>query len=362
MLPLKNQVFGQLPLADTKDLRQNGNSFCKKMSPKTVGVVGCTGAVGQEMIKVLADREFPINGKPRIFASSRSAGKVMPSAFGDLTVEEFAPEKMDGIDIVLMAVSGSFAKQYAQSIVDQGAVVIDNSSAFRMDDGVPLVCPEVNPEAIKDKNLISNPNCTTLILAVALWPIHKQYTCKKVITSTYQATSGAGQPAMDELKEQTANHLAGKEVKNEQFAHPIPFNVIPHIDSFTENLYTKEEMKVTNETRKIFAEPSLALSCTAVRIPTFRAHAESVTLETEKPINPKDVQELLKNTPGVELVDNPTENSYPMPLTASNKYDVEVGRIRQSLIFGEHGIDFFVCGDQLLKGAALNAVQIAELI
>lgn len=326
-----------------------------------VGIVGCTGAVGQEMISVLADRNFPV-AELKLFASSRSAGKEFETPFGTLAVEEFSVEKTQDLDFVLMAVSGDFAKEFAPQIAKGKAIVIDNSSAFRMDPTIPLVCPEVNADAISNAKLIANPNCSTLILNVALWPLHQQYRCKKVIVSTYQATSGAGAPAMEELKTQTRNYLDGKPVENHEFAHPIPFNLIPQIDVFQDNLYTKEEMKVTKETRKIFGEPDLAISCTAVRIPTFRAHAEAVVIETEKEIDPDDARELLRHVPGVEVRDVPAEKIYPMPLTATKKFAVEVGRIRQNIVFGKNGLEFFVCGDQILKGAALNAVQIAEVI
>ncbi|QQS59391.1 aspartate-semialdehyde dehydrogenase [Candidatus Peregrinibacteria bacterium] len=326
----------------------------------SVGIVGCTGAVGQEMISVLHKRNFPLS-ELHLFASARSAGKVFQTPFGEKTVEEFSVEKTKNLDFVLMAVSGSFAKEYAREIAKGKPIVIDNSSAFRLENDVPLICPEVNPKAAQGHKLIANPNCSTLILNVALYPLHREFTCKKVIVSTYQATSGAGAPAMEELRTETQHFLNGEPVLNKEFVHPIPFNLIPHIDSFQENGYTREEMKVTWETRKIFGAPNLPISCTAVRIPTFRAHAESVTIETEKPISPEMAREILKMSPGVEVRDAPEEFLYPMPLTASQKENVEVGRIRQSLIFGENGIDFFLCGDQLLKGAALNAVQISEL-
>jgi aspartate-semialdehyde dehydrogenase len=223
------------------------------------------------------------------------------------------------------------------------------------------VIPEINPEAAKNSKLIANPNCTTAILAVALYPLYKNFGIKKAIVSTYQATSGAGAEGMAELEAESKKYLAGEEVKNEFFAHPIPFNLIPHIDKFQENGFTKEEMKVTWETRKTFGDPDLKISCTAVRIPTFRAHAEACTIETEKPITPEAAREILAAAPGVKVVDDPEKLEYPMPLNATKKYNVEVGRIRSSLVF-ENGLDFFVCGDQLLKGAALNAVQIAELL
>lgn len=325
-----------------------------------IAIVGCTGAVGKEMISVLHDREFPIKNL-YLFASERSAGKIQETPFGEKKIEKFTLETMEGIDIALLAVSGSFSKEYSRKIAEKGIIVIDNSSALRLEDDVPLIVPEINGELAKDAKLIANPNCTTAILTVALWPIHQAFNCTKVIVSTYQATSGGGTPAMNELREQTQCVLAGKKAKHEKFAHPIPFNLIPHIDVFQSNLYTKEEMKVTWETRKIFNEPNLALSCTAVRIPTFRAHAESVTIETEEKITPEAVREIFEWAPGVELVDSPENLQYPMPLTSTKKYDVEAGRVRQNIVFGEYGIDFFVCGDQLLKGAALNAVQIAEV-
>jgi aspartate-semialdehyde dehydrogenase len=312
------------------------------------------------MIKVLHDRNFPVS-QLHLFASERSAGKVQQTPFGDITIEEFSFEKAKDLDFVLLAVSGGFSKEYARKLAEGNAIVIDNSSALRLEDDVPLVVPEINAQDAKGKKLIANPNCTTAILAVALYPLHQAFGCQKVIVSTYQATSGGGAPAMEELREQTKNYLAGEPVINEKFAHPIPFNLIPQIDVFQENLYTKEEMKVTYETQKIFHEPEMKISCTAVRIPTFRAHAEAVTIETEKEINPAAVREALKNAKGVVITDDPENLTYPMPLTSTEKYDVEVGRIRQSIVFGDHGIDFFVCGDQLLKGAALNAVQIAEI-
>lgn len=313
------------------------------------------------MIRVLKIRHFPV-AKLHLFASEKSAGKKIETPFGEIEVEEFNLEKAQNLDFVLMAVSGDFAKEYAPKIAEGKAIVIDNSSAFRYDANIPLVIPEINADKAKGAKLIANPNCTTAILAVALYPIHQEFKVKKTIVSTYQATSGAGAPAMAELEEQTRNYLEGKLVTHTNFVHPIPFNLIPQIDKFQDNGYTKEEMKVAWETRKIFDDETMLISCTAVRIPTFRAHAEAVTIETEKEITPEKVREILAKAPGVKLVDNPEKNEYPMPLNASQKFDVEVGRIRQSLVFGKNGIDFFVCGDQILKGAALNAVQIAEVL
>merc|ERR1712216_353035 len=243
---------------------------------------------------------------------------------------------------------------------DDGPYVIDNSSKFRYDPNIPLVIPEINGKLAKGSKLLANPNCTTAIALIALYPLFKKFGLKKMIMSTYQAASGAGAPGMNELKDGVAAYAKEEEVENKVFAHPLPFNVIPHIDVFQDNMYTKEEMKVTWETRKIMDLPDLPVSCTAVRIPTFRAHAEAITIETDKPCPPDEARALLAASPGVKLADSPSDNVYPMPLTASTKYDVEVGRVRQSEVFGECGLDLFVCGDQLLRGAALNAVLVAE--
>lgn len=330
---------------------------------KAVGIVGATGAVGAELIQVLADLKFPV-GSLHLFASERSAGKTVTTPFGIKTIETFTVEAASKMDIVLLAVSGEFSKQYAQQLAEH-TIVIDNSSAFRLAENVPLVIPEINGEAVKglrrNHQLVANPNCTTAIAAMALWPIHKEFGLKKVIVSSYQATSGAGLEGMNELLEETGRALKGEEAGHKVFAHPIVFNVIPHIDSFQENGYTKEEMKVTWETQKIFNAPDVAISCTAVRVPTLRVHSEAITIETTKPITPDGARAVLKDAPGVDLVDDPANKRYPMPVTATRKHNVEVGRIRQSIVFGDHGLDIFVAGDQLLKGAALNAVQIAQL-
>jgi aspartate-semialdehyde dehydrogenase len=327
-----------------------------------VGVIGATGAVGKELVEVLGRRRFPVT-KLRLFASGRSAGTRVKTPFGEVTIEEFTPEKAKDLDLALLAVSGDFAKQHAPALVAAGVTVVDNSSAFRLDADVPLVVPEVNAAAVGNAKLIANPNCTTAIAVVALAPLHRAFGIKRVIVSTYQATSGAGAEGMAELERETRRMLVeGENARNEVFAHPIAFNVIPHIDAFQPNGYTKEEMKVVWETRKIMGLPDLPISCTAVRIPTMRVHAEAITIETEKPVSPEAAREVLRAAPGVRVVDDPAQNLYPMPLTATGQDDCEVGRIRQNLVFGDHGLDLFVCGDQLLKGAALNAVQIAELV
>jgi aspartate-semialdehyde dehydrogenase len=327
-----------------------------------VGVIGATGAVGKELVEVLGRRRFPVT-KLRLFASGRSAGTRVTTPFGEITIEEFTPEKAKDLDLALLAVSGDFAKQHAPALVAAGVTVVDNSSAFRLDADVPLVVPEVNGAAVGNAKLIANPNCTTAIAVVALAPLHRAFGIKRVIVSTYQATSGAGAEGMAELERETRRVLVeGETARNEVFAHPIAFNVIPHIDAFQANGYTKEEMKVVWETRKIMGLPDLPVSCTAVRIPTMRVHAEAITIETEKPVTPEAARDVLRNAPGVKVVDDVANKLYPMPLTATGQDDCEVGRIRQNLVFGDHGLDLFVCGDQLLKGAALNAVQIAELV
>ncbi|MFA5764293.1 MAG: aspartate-semialdehyde dehydrogenase [archaeon] len=331
------------------------------MSGLRIGIMGATGMVGQELIKVLADRKFPIS-EITLFASERSEGKTLQTPWGQKVIELADDADYSKLDIAFFAIGGGWPAENAPKAIAAGCYVIDNSSTFRYDDKIPLIIPEINPDAIGESKLIANPNCTTAIAAIPLYEIYKKYGLAKVIVSTYQATSGAGNGGMGELIEQTKNYLEGNEVKNETFVHPIPFNVIPHIDKFQENKYTKEEMKVVWETRKIFGDNTLNISCTCVRIPTMRAHSESIVVETEKEIDPVEITNILKETKGVKVVDDIENNIYPMPLNASTKYDVEVGRIRQNLVFGKKGLEFFVCGDQILKGAALNAVQIGEVL
>jgi aspartate-semialdehyde dehydrogenase len=324
-----------------------------------VGVIGATGAVGQELVKVLGRRGFPVT-ELKLFSSERSAGTVMDTPWGPTTLTAFDPEAAKRCDLALLAVSGEFAKQHARALADAGVMVVDNSSALRLEADVPLVVPEVNAEAIGAHRLIANPNCTTAILVVALAPLARAFGLRRVIVSTYQAASGAGAEGMAELEAETRRTLSGEAAQAKVFRHPLAFNLIPQIDAFQPNGYTREEMKVTWESRKIMGLPDLPLSCTAVRIPTFRAHSEAVTIETELPVTPEAARAVLARAPGVVLVDDPEAGRYPMPLTATAADEVEAGRFRQSLVFGERGLDFFVCGDQLLKGAALNAVQIAE--
>lgn len=326
----------------------------------SVGIVGATGAVGEEILKVMETRKFPASDV-KLFASEKSAGKsVTSSLYGRLTMEEFTLDKASKLDVCLLAVGGDFSVEYAEKLAAAGVLVIDNSSAFRYTDGVPLCIPEINIGATKGKKIVANPNCTTAIALMALAPIHKKYGIKRAIISTYQAASGAGAPGMQELKDGMADMVNGRPHVNKVFAHPLPYNIIPHIDVFQANGYTKEEMKVTWETRKILDAPDMKISCTAVRIPTLRAHSEAITIETEKKINADDVRLLLQTASGVRVVDDTANKKYPMPLNAAFSYDIEVGRIRDNDVFGEYGLDLFVSGDQLLRGAALNAVIIAE--
>ena len=325
-----------------------------------VGVFGATGAVGREIVQVLGDRKFPLT-ELKLYSSPRSAGTVMKTPLGEKTVEAFFPEAGRGLDFALMSVSGDFSREHARNLAAQGAIVVDNSSALRLEDDVPLVVPEVNAAAIGKARLVANPNCTTAILVVALEPLRQAFGLKRVIVSTYQAASGAGADGMAELLDETKRVLLeGGTAQAKVFRHPLPFNVIPHIDSFQPNGYTKEEMKVAWESRKIMGVPGLPISCTAVRIPTLRVHAEAVTIETERPCTPEQARAVLAKAAGVKVVDDPANALYPMPITATGQYDVEAGRIRRNDVFGDCGLDFFLCGDQLLKGAALNAVQIAE--
>lgn len=325
-----------------------------------VGVIGATGAVGRELVEVLHKRRFPVT-ELRLFASTRSAGTRQITPWGEVTIEGYSLDAARSLDLALLAVSGEFAKAHARALAAAGVAVVDNSSALRLEADVPLVVPEVNAGAIGTSRLIANPNCTTAILVVALEPLRRAFGLKRVIVSTYQAASGAGAEGMAELERETRRMLLeGGPAGHEVFAHPLAFNVIPQIDSFQPNGYTREEMKVAWESRKIMGVPDLLISCTAVRVPTIRAHAEAVTIETERPVTPEAARAVLAHAPGVVVVDDPAGQRYPMPLTASGQDDVEAGRIRANPVFGEYGLDFFLCGDQLLKGAALNAVQIAE--
>lgn len=329
----------------------------------TVAVAGATGAVGVEMLKVLEERKFPV-GTLKLLASSRSVGKKMKFHGEDITVEELTHDSFKGVDIALFSAGASISKEFRQSVVDAGAVMIDNSSAFRMEADVPLIIPEVNPEDVKwHRGVISNPNCSTTIMLVPVAPLHRAFGLKRLVVSTYQATSGAGAKGMQELIEQTRTVQDGGAAVPSVFAHQIAFNLIPHIDVFLDNGYTKEEMKMLNESRKMLHHDKLMVSCTCVRVPVMRAHSESLNMQFEKTVTPDTVREILKSSPGVKLVDDPANKLYPMPIDASGHSDVLVGRIRQDVSVADGtSIDMFISGDQVLKGAALNTVQIAELV
>ncbi len=330
---------------------------------KCVAVVGVTGAVGLEMLETLEKRNFPVSSI-KLLASARSAGKKLKFKGEEITVEELTENSFKGVDYALFSAGGSISEKFAQSCVDSGAVMIDNSSAFRMVDTVPLVIPEINAEdAFKHQGIIANPNCTTAIMAVAVYPLHVAKKVRRLVCSTYQAASGGGAPAMQELIDQSRAVLEGKPVEVKVMAQQIAFNLFPHIDVFKENGYTKEEMKMVNETRKIMHAPEMQITCTSVRVPVLRAHSESINLEFENEITPEEARAIIAKAPGVVLCDDPARNIYPMPINATGKYDVLVGRIRQDISRNDkRGLDLFVSGDQLLKGAALNAVQIAEVL
>ena len=329
-----------------------------------VAVVGATGAVGIEMIETLEKRNFPVK-KLRLFASERSVGKKLKFKGADIPVEELKGDVFAGIDFALFSAGAGRSKEFAAAAVNAKCVVIDNSSAFRMEPDVPLVVPEVNPgDAKLHKGIIANPNCSTAILLVAIYPLHKVNPIKRIIVSTYQAASGAGAKAMAELEEQTAKILRGeKNVTAQTLPQRIAFNLFPHVDVFLDNGYTKEEMKFVNESRKIMHHPTLKISATCVRVPVYRAHSEAVNIEFERPMTPAEAQKIIAKAPGVKLVDDPANKKYPMPIDATGMYDCLVGRIRQDVSRDDgRGLELFVSGDQLLKGAALNAVQIAELL
>ncbi len=324
-----------------------------------IALVGATGAVGEEMLKILEERNFPV-GELRLLASARSRGKKLAFKGKEYTVEETTPESFKGIDIALFSAGASRSREFAPHAVKAGAVVIDNSSAFRMEKDVPLVVPEINAEDIfKHNGIIANPNCTTIIMLMAVAPLHRYSKIKRIIVSTYQAASGAGAKAMEELKKQAMAWASSQQIVVEQFPHQLLFNLIPQVDIVLDNDYTKEEMKTLNESRKILHDDELIVSATCVRVPVFRAHSEAVTIEFEKEVTPQKARELIEAFPGVKVVDDAKNGVYPMPLFVSGRDDCEVGRIRQDLN-GPNWLSLWVVGDQLRKGAALNAVQIAE--
>ena len=326
-----------------------------------VAIAGATGAVGTEFLKLLEARDFPMKSL-RLLASSRSAGSKLQFRGENLEVEELTPKSFKGIDIAFFSAGGSRSKEFAPHAVDSGAVVIDNSSAFRMDEKVPLVVPEINPkQAFEHQGLIANPNCSTIQMVVALNPIHRAANIQRVVVSTYQAVSGAGTSAMEELKQQLRAWANDEPMKQEVFPTQIAFNLFPHIDVFQDNGYTKEEMKMVHETRKIMNAPNMQISATCVRVPVLRAHSEAVWVETEKPLSESEARELFEKEPGIVVQDERESGGYPTPWHITETQETYVGRIRKD-ISHPNGLTFWVVADQLYKGAALNAIQIAEVL
>jgi aspartate-semialdehyde dehydrogenase len=329
-----------------------------------VAIVGATGAVGVELIQCLEKRRFPLS-QLRLLASARSAGRTLPYRGTPLPVQTLEESSFGGVDLALFSAGAGISRRFAPIAVTQGAVVVDNSSAFRMDPTVPLVVPEINPEAVHEHHgIIANPNCSTIIAITPLWPIHRVNRIQRMIVATYQAASGAGAAAMEELRESTRAYLDGRAYRNEVLPHPYAFNLFSHnskIDPATG--YNEEETKVVRETHKIFGDASIRISATCVRVPVLRAHSVAIHFECEQPITPGEVRELVSSAPGIELVDDPESNYFPMPRDASGRDPILVGRIRRDTSDPTgRSIALFVAGDQLLKGAALNAVQIAELL
>ncbi|MEO1519324.1 MAG: aspartate-semialdehyde dehydrogenase [Cyanobacteria bacterium J06633_2] len=328
--------------------------------PLNIAILGATGAVGTELISLLEERQFPVSTL-RLLSSPRSAGRTVSYKGESLVVEPVSDRSFDGIDIVLASAGGSVSKQWADTIVKAGAVMIDNSSAFRMAPHVPLIIPEINPKVAKHHSgIIANPNCTTIIMAMAVWPLHQHQPVRRILASTYQSASGAGARAMEEVKLQAQDILQGKEPRTESFPYPLAFNLFPHNSPLDADGYCQEEMKMVNETRKIFDVPDLKIKATCIRVPVLRAHSEAVTLEFDHPFAPSTAKEILSNAPGVTVVEDWGNNYFPMPVDASGKDDVLAGRIRYD-ISNPNGLELWLCGDQIRKGAALNAVQIAEL-
>ncbi len=331
------------------------------MSKKpVVAVVGATGAVGREMLKTLEQRKFPAR-EVIALASARSAGVKIPFKGQELTVQELEADSFKGVDLAIFSAGGATSEKYAPIAVKSGCVVVDNSNAWRMDNDVPLVVPEVNPEALKKhKGIIANPNCSTIQMVVVLKPLHDAGTIKRVVVSTYQAVSGSGQKAVEELESQVKGLLAMQEVEPDVYPYQIAFNCLPHIDVFLENDYTREEMKMVNETRKIMGD-DIKVTATTVRVPVFYGHSESVNIETAKKITPQEARAILSQAPGVKVLDNPAEKIYPMAIFAAGEDDTFVGRIREDETI-DNGLNMWIVADNIRKGAALNTVQISELL
>jgi aspartate-semialdehyde dehydrogenase len=326
-----------------------------------VAVLGATGAVGVEILTLLEERNFPIS-QLKLLASPRSAGTQLPFRGQSIEVEAISAGAFKDIDLVLASAGGSVSKEWLPQAVAAGAVAIDNSSAYRMDPNVPLIVPEVNPDAARNhQGIIANPNCTTILMSLAVWPLHQIQPVKRLVVSTYQSASGAGARAMEEVKQQARAILAGETPQTDAFPYPLAFNLFPHNSDLNEAGYCQEEMKMVNETRKIFDAPDLRLTATCVRVPVLRAHSEAINIEFDAPFSPTKAKALLEAAPGVSVVEDWSRNYFPMPLEASGQDDVLVGRIRRD-ISNDDALELWLSGDQIRKGAALNAVQIAELL
>ncbi len=326
-----------------------------------VAIVGATGAVGEEMLKVLERRNFPV-GKLTLLASVKSAGRRLLFAGNEVEVQTLTENSFQGVDVALFSAGGSISKTFAPVAVQAGAVVVDNSSAFRMDEHVPLVVPEINAADIaRNRGIIANPNCTTAISLMALWPLHQAFGVKRVFAASYQAVSGTGAQAIEELRNQVDATVSGRPVQNSVYPHQIAFNVLPHVDSFLDTGYTREEMKMENEGRRIMHHDTFRASVTCVRVPVYRAHSVAINAEFERPVTLAAARAALAAAPGLQIVDDPSQNKYPLPLACAGQDDCQVGRLRLDCAL-DNGLAFWIVGDQLLKGAALNAVQIAELL
>lgn len=329
---------------------------------KHIAIVGATGAVGEEMLKCLEERAFPL-GKLTLLASARSAGQKRTFRGEEIVIQELTHESFEGIDVALFSAGGGISKEFGPSAAKAGAIVVDNSSAFRMDPDVPLVVPEINPEAAHNakKGIIANPNCTTIISLMALFPLHKKYGLKSIIASSYQAVSGSGAAGIAELEQQVKAIANNQPIEQSVYPKQIAFNVIPHVDVFQDGGYTKEELKMLNEGRKILNLPELNVTCTCVRVPVYRSHSVSITAQFDSPVEVEEARGAFAGYSGVQVVDSPEEELYPVPLDTTNKDDCLVGRIRKDMVV-ENALALWVVGDQVRKGAALNAVQIAEIL
>ncbi|WCJ33635.1 semialdehyde dehydrogenase family protein [Euphorbia peplus] len=367
--PNPQSIFSKHSLQSPKPKPSSRIRMSLKENGPSLAIIGVTGAVGQEFLSVLSDRDFPYRSI-KMLASKRSAGKQLTFEDRDYTIEELTADSFDGVDIALFSAGGSISKKFGPLAVEKGTIVVDNSSAFRMVEGVPLVIPEVNPEAMDGIRvgmnkgaLIANPNCSTIICLMAATPLHRHAKVQRMVVSTYQAASGAGAAAMEELELQTREVLEGKPPTCNIFSQQYAFNLFSHNAPVQSNGYNEEEMKLVKETRKIWNDMDVRVTATCIRVPVMRAHAESVNLQFEKPLDEDKARDILKTAPGVVVIDDRASNHFPTPLEVSNKDDVAVGRIRRDVSQeGNHGLDIFVCGDQIRKGAALNAIQIAEML